>query len=31
MTSQILKFIFDHPLKQWPTGKKREEDGNKKI
>ena len=30
MTSQNLKFIFGYPLKQWPTGKKRVEDGNKK-
>ena len=22
MMSQNLRFIFDHPLKQWPTGKK---------
>ena len=22
MTSQTLRFIFNHPLKQWPTGKK---------
>ena len=22
MRSQTLRFIFDHPLKQWPTGKK---------
>ena len=30
MTS-YLRFIFDHPLKQWPTEKKRGEDGNAKI
>ena len=22
MTSRTLRFIFDHPPKQWPTGKK---------
>ena len=22
MTPNILRFIFDHPLKQWSTGKK---------
>ena len=23
MTSKTVRFICDHPLKQWPTGKKR--------
>ena len=23
MTSKTLRFIFHHPLKQWPTGKKK--------
>ena len=31
MTSQTLSFIFNQPLKQWLTGRKREEDGNTKI
>ena len=31
MTSSTLRFIFDHPLKQWPTEKKSGEDGNTKI
>ena len=31
MTSQILRFIFHQPLKQWLTGRKRGEDGNAKI
>ena len=32
MTSwTILRFIFDHPLKQWPTGRKKGKDRNKKI
>ena len=31
ITSKTLRFILDHPLKQWPTGKKRGEDGNTKI
>ena len=30
MTSQALRFIFDQPLKQWLTGKKRGADGNTK-
>ena len=31
MTSWILRFFLDQPLKQWPTGKKRGEDENTKI
>ena len=31
MTSHTLRFIFDQPLKQWLTGRKRGEDGNTKI
>ena len=31
MTSQALRFIFDQPLKQWLTGKKRGEEGNTKM
>ena len=31
MTLFTLRFIFDHSLKQWPTGKKSGEDGNTKI
>ena len=31
MRSQTLWFIFEQPLKQWLTGRKREEDGNTKI
>ena len=31
MTSWTLRFIFDHPLKQWPTGRKRGKDRNTKI
>ena len=31
MTSQTLRFILDQALKQWLTGRKRGEDGNKKI
>ena len=31
MTSWTLKFIFDHPLKQWPTGRKRVKDRNIKM
>ena len=31
MTSQILRFFLDQPLKQWLTGKKIEEDENTKI
>ena len=31
MTSQTLRFIFDQPLKQWLTGRKRGEDENTKI
>ena len=30
MTSWTLKFIFDHPLKQWPTGRKTWNDRNTK-
>ena len=30
MTSQTLRFIFDQPLKQWLTGRKRWEDRNTK-
>ena len=30
MTSWTLRFIFDHPLKQWPTGRKRGKDRNTK-
>ena len=25
MASKTLRFIFHHPLKQWPTGKKKAE------
>ena len=28
---KLLRFIFDHPLKEWPAGKKRGKDGNRKI
>ena len=31
MTSWTLKFIFDHRLKQWPTGRKRGKDSNTKM
>ena len=31
MTSYILRFFLDQPLKQWLTGKKRGEDENKKF
>ena len=31
MTSQVLRFFLDQPLKQWLTGKKRGEDENTKI
>ena len=31
MTSKILKFFLDQPLKQWLTGKKSAEDENTKI
>ena len=31
MTSWTLRFIFDHPPKQRPTGRKRGKDRNKKI
>ena len=31
VTSQTLRFILDQALKQWLTGRKRGEDGNKKI
>ena len=31
MTSLTLRFIFDRLLKQWPTRKKRQEEGNTKI
>ena len=30
MTSQTLGLTIDHSLKQWPTGRKRREDGNTK-
>ena len=30
MTSWTLRFIFDHPPKQWPTGTKRRKDRNTK-
>ena len=30
MTSLTLRFILDHPLKQWPTGRKRGKDRNTK-
>ena len=30
MTSCTLRFIFDHPPKQWLTGRKRQKDRNKK-
>ena len=30
MTSWTLRFIFDHPPKQWPTGRKRGKDRNTK-
>ena len=30
MTSWTLRFFFDHPLKQWPTGRKRGKDRNTK-
>ena len=29
--SYTLRLILDQPLKQWLTGRKREEDGNTKI
>ena len=31
MMSQTIKFMLDQPLKQWLTGRKREEDANTKI
>ena len=31
MTSKTLRFMFDHPLKQLPTGRKSGEDENTKI
>ena len=31
MTSQTSRFIFDHTLKQWPTGTKRGEGRNTQI
>ena len=31
MTSKALRFMFDHPVKQLPTGRKSGEDGNTKI
>ena len=31
MTSETLRFILDQPLKQFLTGRKREEDGNTKT
>ena len=30
MASWTLRFIFDHPLKQWPTGRKRGKDRSTK-
>ena len=30
MTSQVLRFFLDQPLKQWLTGKKEREDENTK-
>ena len=30
MTSHTLRFVFDHPQKQWPTGRKRGKDRNRK-
>ena len=30
MISQTIRFMLDQPLKQWLTGRKRGEDGNKK-
>ena len=31
MTSETLRFILNQSLKQWLTGRKREENGNTKI
>ena len=31
MTSLTLRFIFEHPLKQWLTGRRKEKDKNTKI
>ena len=31
MASWTLRFIFDHPLKQWPTGRKHGKDRNANI
>ena len=31
MASSTSRFIFDHPVKQWPTGRKRGKNGNTKI
>ena len=31
VASQTLRFIFDHPLKQWSTGRKKGKDRNRKI
>ena len=31
VTSRTLRFIFNQPLKQWLTGRKRGEDGSTKI
>ena len=31
MVSQMLRFIFDHPLKQWPTEREKKKDRNRKI
>ena len=31
MTSESLRFIFEQTLKQWLTGRKRDEEKNKKI
>ena len=30
MTSETLRFTLDQALKEWLTGRKREEDGNTK-
>ena len=30
MTSRTLRIIFDHPPKQWPTGRKEVKDRNTK-
>ena len=31
MTSKLLRFILDQPLKQWLPGRKKGEDGNTKT